>query len=474
MNDLTFLPAHTQAELVRQKTISPVELVDAHLAQIEKLNPKLNAFIEIDVDRARKTAKEAESAVMQQKIIGPLQGVPLSIKSSISVAGFRCEAGTRLRQGFVARQDAPLVTRLKNAGAIILGTTNAPELLMAWETDNLLYGRTSNPWDLSRTAGGSSGGESAAIAAGMSAGGVGSDGGGSIRVPAHFCGICGLKPTPGRIPSTGHYPASAGPFAMLGVVGPMARTVADLALLFDVMQGPDVEDTGAAPVPLHWPGEAELLKLKIGFFEDDGRTPVTPETRAAIRTAVEALRSAGFQIERFRPDILEEARQLWHKFFVVAGGMLLRPMFRGREADLSPILAQFLEWSAAQTPHSGQSLLDAWIRRDIARAKCFTQMRDFPILLCPAASVPAFHHGERQWTVENKLVNYLDAWSYTEFFNLLGNPAAVLPVGESSDGLPIGVQLVGRPWEEEQVLAVAAVLEKRSGTWRRPPLGYEN
>ena len=261
---------------------------------------------------------------------------------------------------------------------------------------------------------------------------------------------------------------------MLGVVGPMARTVADLALLFDVMQGPDVEDTCAAPVPLHWPGEAELLKLKIGFFEDDGRTPVTPETRAAIRTAVEALRSAGFQIERFRPDILEEARQLWHKFFVVAGGMLLRPMFRGREADLSPILAQFLEWSAAQTPHSGQSLLDAWIRRDIARAKCFTQMRDFPILLCPAASVPAFHHGERQWTVENKLVNYLDAWSYTEFFNLLGNPAAVLPVGESSDGLPIGVQLVGRPWEEEQVLAVAAILEKRSGTWRRPPLGYEN
>jgi Asp-tRNA(Asn)/Glu-tRNA(Gln) amidotransferase A subunit family amidase len=470
MRNIIFLPAHTQAELIRQKSISPVELVDAHLAQIEALNPKLNAFIELDADGARQAARKAETAIMQQEVVGPLHGVPLSIKSSISVAGLRCEAGTRLREGFIARQDAPLVTRLRAAGAIILGTTNAPELLMAWETDNLLYGRTNNPWDLDRTAGGSSGGEAAAISAGMSAGGVGSDGGGSIRVPAHFCGICGLKPTPGRIPSTGHYPTSAGPFALLGVVGPMARTVADLKLLFQAMQGPDVEDTCAAPVPVRWPSETEIRKLKIGYFEDDGRTPVTPETRAAVRAAAEAFRRAGFAVEPFRPEILEEARQLWHKFFVVAGGMLLRPMFRGREADLSPILAQFLEWSSAQPPHSGQSLLDAWIRRDIARAKCFTQMEEFPILLCPAAAIPAFRHGERKWSIEAKSVSYLDAWSYTEFFNLLGNPAIVIPASQSQDGLPIGVQLVGRPWEEEQVLAAAAILEKNLPSWKIPPL----
>ncbi|MGA9257454.1 MAG: amidase, partial [Candidatus Sulfotelmatobacter sp.] len=180
MNDLTFIPAVSMAEQIRKKKISPVELVNAHLAQIERLNSKLNAFVQVDAERARQSAKDAESSVMNHEPLRPLHGVPISIKSSMSVAGLRCEAGTRLRAGFLARQDAPLVTRLKAAGAILLGTTNAPELLMAWETDNLLYGRTNSPWGLERTPGGSSGGEAAAIAAGMSAGGVGSDGGGSI------------------------------------------------------------------------------------------------------------------------------------------------------------------------------------------------------------------------------------------------------------------------------------------------------
>jgi len=470
MNDLTFLPAVTMAEQIRKKKLSPVELVEAHLAQIEKLNPRLNAFVQVDAERARRAAHDAEIAVMQEEALGLLHGIPISIKSSLEVAGMRCEAGTRLRAGLVATQDAPLVTRLKNAGAIVLGVTNTPELLMAWETDNLLYGRTNSPWDLERTPGGSSGGEAAAIAAGMSAGGVGSDGGGSIRVPAHFSGICGLKPTPGRIPTTGHFPVSAGPFALIGVVGPMARTVADLKVLFEVMQGPDIGDTCAAPVPVRWPSNNEVKKLNVGYFEDDSRTPVTPETRAAVRTAAEALRGAGFQVDRFQPEGLEEARRLWHKFFVVAGGMLLRPMFKEGDANLSPILKQFLEWAADEPGHTGRTLLDAWIQRDLLRARFFVQMRQYPILLCPAAAIPAFRHGERSWHVEGKTVHYLDAWSYTEFFNLLGNPAAVVPAGQSPEGLPIGVQIVGRPWEEEQVLSVAAALEKQCGAWRIPPI----
>src|SRR5260370_20379961 len=210
------------AEQVREKKFCPVELVKAHLARIEQLNPKINAFRQMDSEGVVVQAGHAEAAVMQNQNLGPLHGVPISIKSSIDVAGMRCEAGTKLREGYVASSDAPLVSRLRNAGAIILGVTNTPELLMAWETDNLLYGRTDNPWDISRTAGGSSGGEAAAIASGCSAGGVGSDGGGSIRVPAHLCGICGLKPTPRRIPATGHYPHSVGPSAQLGVVAPMA------------------------------------------------------------------------------------------------------------------------------------------------------------------------------------------------------------------------------------------------------------
>jgi Asp-tRNA(Asn)/Glu-tRNA(Gln) amidotransferase A subunit family amidase len=469
MNDLVFLSAVLMAERIRKKRLSPVEIVDAHLGQIERLNPTLNAFVQVDAEGARQAAQDAEIAVMHGKTLGPLHGIPISIKSSMAVAGMLCESGTRLRAGFVPVLDAPLVERLRAAGAIVMGVTNTPEFLMAWETDNLLYGRTNNPWDLQRTPGGSSGGEAAAIAAGMSAGGVGSDGGGSIRVPAHFSGICGLKPTPGRIPATGHYPVSAGPFALIGVVGPMARAVDDLKVLFEVMQGPDIGDACAAPVPVRWPTEDEARKLRVGYFEDDGRTLVTAETRAAVRSAAEALRGAGFQVEHFQPEGLEEARRLWHKFFVVAGGMLLRPMFGGRESDLSPLLKQFLEWSAAEPALTGETLLEVWIQRDALRARFLKQMEHYPILVCPAAAIPAFRHGERTWQVEGKTVHYLDAWSYTEFFNLLGNPAAVVPVGHSSERLPIGVQIVGRPWQEEQVLSVAAALERECGAWRIPP-----
>ena len=470
MNEIIFLSAVAMAERIRERKISPVELVEAHLAQIEKLNPQLNAFVHVDASSARRAAQTAEAAVMQGTPVGPLHGVPISIKSSFEVSGMRCESGTRLRAGYLPAQDAPLVARLRAAGAIVLGVTNTPELLMAWETDNLLYGRTNNPWNLERTPGGSSGGEAAAIAAGMSACGVGSDGGGSIRVPAHFCGICGLKPTPGRIPASGHYPVSTGPFSSIGVVGPMARTVADLKILFGAMQGPDIGDTCAAPVPLLWPSDNETRNLRIGYFEDDGRTPVTRETRAAVRTAAEALRSAGFQVEPFQPEGLEQARQLWWKYFVVAGGMLLRPMFEGRKADLSLILKQFLEISAAEPALTADTLLDAWIERDLLRARFFAQMQSYPILLCPAAAIPAFRHAERCWQVESKTVEYLDAWSYTEFFNLLGNPAAVVPVGHSSGGLPIGVQIIGRPWEEEEVLSVASALEAVCGAARIPPI----
>jgi len=456
------------AEQIREKRLSPVELVDAHLTRIQELNSKLNAFVQVDAEGARQQALLAEAAVRDGRELGVLHGVPLSIKSSIEVAGLRWEAGTKLRAGVRGERDAPLVARLRQAGAIILGVTNAPELLMAWETDNLLYGRTNNPWDLTRTPGGSSGGEAVAIAAGLSAGGVGSDGGGSIRVPAHFSGICGLKPTPGRIPATGHFPASVGPFALLGVVGPMARNVDDLKILFAVMQGPDDGDPSAAPVPLRWPAADDLKRFRVGYFEDDGRTPVTPETRAAVRTAAEALRRAGFQVEPFRPEGLELARRLWWQLFGIAGGMVLGPMTKGRECDLSPMLKEFSTGVAAQPSHTGQSLLDTWMQRDELRMKIFAQMRDYPLLLCPVASIPAFRHGERSWQVEGKTVRYLDAWSYTEWFNLLGTPAAVVPVGKSPEGLPIAVQIVAHPWEEELVISVAAALEAQCGCYPHP------
>ena len=238
---MSFFPYGTLAEItheIRSKNVSPVEIVDSHLKRIEALQPKLNAFVHLDPEGAREQARAAESLVLRGARLGPLHGVPLTIKSCIDVAGWPCPAGSLLRKDCASKQDAPLVSRLKAAGTILLGSTNTPEFLMAYETDNLLTGKTSNPWNLAHSAGGSSGGEAAAIAPGCSAGGVGSDGGGSIRVPAHFCGICGLKLTPGHIPATGHFPPGAGAFSWIGVVGPMARTIADVRSLFEVMAGP--------------------------------------------------------------------------------------------------------------------------------------------------------------------------------------------------------------------------------------------
>jgi Asp-tRNA(Asn)/Glu-tRNA(Gln) amidotransferase A subunit family amidase len=469
------LSAREIASQIRRKVVSPVEVARAHLDRIERLNPRLNAFVDYRPEAVLAQAREAEKAVLRGDELGPLHGVPLSIKSAIDVAGHRCEAGTRLRVGHIAAENAPLVARLRAAGAVILGVTNTPELLMAWETDNLLYGCTNNPWGLTRTAGGSSGGEAAAIAAGLSAGGVGSDGGGSIRVPAHFCGICGLKPTPGRIPSTGHFPKSGGPFALIGVVGPMARTIEDVRTLFEVLTGWDDGDPCAAPVDLREIHETVVRSIPIGFFEDDGRTPVTEETREALRHAAVTLSSCGFRVDSFRPEGLEEARRLWWEFFGTAGGMILEPMLRGHEPELSPILREFFAWTKAASARlsasePGESLLAAWLGRDAVREKILVQMRKYPVLICPTAAIPAFRHGEREWQVEGRTVKYLDAWSYCAWFNLLGFPAAVVPMGNSEEGLPIGVQIVGRPWEEEMVLAVAAKLEMERGPWQGPPL----
>ena len=470
MAEVTSLTAVEMARRIRSREISAGELAEAHLRRIERLQPKLNAFVTIDFDGARRQAVAADEAVARGASLGPLRGVPVTIKSSIDVKGLRCESGTKLREGNIAETDAPLVARLRRAGAIILGNTNVPELLMAYETDNVLYGRTNSPWDLARTPGGSSGGEAAAIAARCSAGGIGSDGGGSVRVPAHFSGICGLKPTPGRIPSTGHFPASAGPFAQLGVVGPMARSVADLRLLFEVVAGPDFGDPCFAPAPMRWPSGAETRELCVGYFEDDGRTPVTPETRAAVRAAASLLKQQGFAVEPFFPQGLEEARRLWWTLFGLAGSLVLGPMLQGREAQLSPILKEFKGFVEADPPLTLHHFMNALLERDALRARFLAQMEVFPILLCPVAAIPAFRHRERTWTIEGKNVEYLDAWSYSQWFNLLGNPGAVVPMGKSSEGLPIGVQIVGRPWEEEAVLTVAAKLEEARGDFPAPAI----
>ena len=464
--DIVLAPAVLQLKLLRAGDITAVELAEAHIRQIERLNPELNAFADFDAERVRSQARLLDES---QAPRGPLHGLPVTVKSSIATAGYRCEIGSLLHEGEVPSEDAVVVARLRAAGALILGTTNCPEFLMAYETANLLHGRTRNPWDLERSPGGSSGGESAAIAAGMSAAGLGSDSGGSVRVPAHFTGICSLKPTPGRIPSRGHMPPCVGPFSTLGAIGPMARTMADVTLMFRTLCGQDPHDPASSPLPLRTPDPNELRANTIGFFEDDGLAPVTPETRTAVDAAANALRDAGFRVEPFRPRTLEQLRKLWWKFFVQCGAMFYEPEIRGKHQQLSPIFAEFLSIAEAAPPLTTTQLLDAWAELDLLRATTLEAMSEYPVLLCPVASIPAFKHGERVWTIEGQSVEYLDAVRHTQWFNLLAAPAAVVPVGHSPEGMPIGVQIVARPHEDEIALGVASFVDEAFG-YRPPPM----
>jgi amidase len=464
VNALVLAPATKQLELVRAGKVSVTELAEAHIRQIERLNPKLNAFADFDADRVRARARQLDA---DRERRGLLHGLPVTIKSSIAAAGYRCEIGSLLHKSEIPVKDAVAVARLRAAGALILGTTNCPEFLMAYETANLLHGRTRNPWDLDRSPGGSSGGESAAIAAGMSAAGLGSDSGGSVRVPAHFTGICSLKPTPGRIPGRGHLPPCVGPFSILGAIGPMARTIEDVALIFRSLSGQDALDPFSPPLALRELNRDQVRTNAVGIFEDDGLVPVTQETRDAVSAAAQTLRDAGFRVAPFRPRALESLRKLWWKFFVQCGAMFYEPEIRGRRDELSPIFQEFLGIAEAVAPLTSAELLAAWAELDLLRSNVLAEMREFPVLLCPVASIPAFRHNERAWTIDGRPVEYLDAMRYSQWFNAFACPAAVVPVGTSPEGLPIGVQIVARPFEDEIALGVAAILDTKFGF--RPP-----
>jgi Asp-tRNA(Asn)/Glu-tRNA(Gln) amidotransferase A subunit family amidase len=458
------------AKEIRTKQVSPREVAESYLQRVAKLQPRLNAFVHIDQTGAVERAQAAEDAIFRGDVLGPLHGVPVTVKSCVDVVGWPCAAGSLLRKDVRPSADAVLVRRLRDAGAILLGNTNTPEFLMAYETDNRISGKTSNPWNMEFSSGGSSGGEAAAIASGCSAGGVGSDGGGSIRVPAHFCGICGLKPTPGRIPSTGHYPPANSAFGWLGVVGPMARTVGDLKILFDVLCGPDPGDSLTSPVPVRkhamLPGE----KLHIGILEGDALGQPTPATQMAVRQAAQSLAYAGFELEPFRLTNLERVLDLWWFFFASVISELFAGEFRGCEELFSPIFRDYMEAARISTPEPPikmERFAGMCAARDRERGHILEAMRDTPILLSPVCLQPAFRHGGGNWEPE---VGYRDTMRHSQWLNLAGFPGVSVPMGKSDEGLPIGVQLIGRPYEDELVLFVAEQLETARGPWSPCPV----
>ena len=467
---MSFFPYHALTEIaqeIRSKNVSPVEIIELHLKRIEAVQPSLNAFVHLDAEGARQQARVAERSLSHGAQLGPLRGVPLTVKSCIDVAGWPCPAGSLLRKDYVAKHDAPLVSRLKSAGAILLGNTNTPEFLMAYETDNLLTGKTSNPWDLAYSSGGSSGGEAAAIAAGCSAGGVGSDGGGSIRVPAHFCGVCGLKPTPGRVPGTGHFPPGAGAFSWIGVVGPMARTIADVRALFEVMAGPDAGDALSAPVPLRAYREGDLRGTRIGILESEGLGVATPETRAAVARAAKLLCERGFTVEPFQLNCLDRALDLWWFFFGPVIGNLIRHSIAGHENQISPMLCEYLSCATSGNSITLDQFTKACAERDLLRAEILRRMQDTPVLLSPVSTGPAFRHGQGNYFPGT---GYRDTMRFSQWLNLAGFPGVSVPVAVSNEGLPIGVQVIARPFEDELALAVAEAIEQARGPWQAPLL----
>jgi len=456
-------------QLIHARKLSPVELVAAHLKQIETHNPRINAFVRIFADEARAQAKNAEKILSSSgPSLPPLLGVPVSIKDSFHLAGFATTCGSRFFADSKPAQDATAVARLRQAGAIPIGKTNCPEFLSNYETDNYVAGRTNNPWDLERTPGGSSGGEEAAISAFFSAGGIGSDGGGSIRVPAHFTGIAGLKPTPGHVSSHGHVPEMNHPTGLLGVAGPMARNAPDLRLLFRALAGYDPNDPFSAPVPRC--GHPDVSNVRIGLMRQFYQVPVESGVARAVDKAAACLALLRFPVEPFQPKGLKTAPNLWWFFFGELPARTTAKIISGREDQAHWTGTEFLEQALAEPEPSGQKVFENLAVRDKMRAALLREMQEFPVLLMPACGIAAFKHRQRRFETPTKTIGLFEAMMPATPINLLGLPAVVIPFDIDERGLPIGIQLVGRPYEEELLLEIAIRMEEARGPFPAPPL----
>ena len=466
--DISFMPATELARQFASKTLSPVEVMETHLRRVEQVNPKLNAIVVLCPDEAMDRAREAEKALMRGESWGPLHGVPFTIKDCIDNKGVLNTRGSKLYEDFYPEEDAVAVKRLLGAGGIFIGKTNMPELAFWWETGNLVYGFTENPWMKGRTAGGSSGGEASAIAAGLSFLGLGSDVGGSIRQPASFCGIVGLKATHGRIPLTGSSPETLSRFMH---IGPMARTVRDVALALQVTCGPDDYDYYAVPVPT--PSfdnlDAPLPPLRVGFCPAGPFTPVSSEVQATVRNAAKALSDAGCVVEEVSLDHWKEmqAQDISMSYFLGEGAYDLDPLYKGREHLLAPSMQRRLAQPRPTVDAYYKSLRDT----ERLRADMKGFFRKYDLLLTITTPVSAFPHDHLEIDIDGQKVPGRNSLRATVPFDLTGSPAVSLPFGWSSEGLPLAVQLVGRHFDESTLLHAAATLEAmRPGADRKPIL----
>lgn len=455
--------ARTLARAIRDQQVSAEDVVTAHLQRIAAVNPALNAVVQLAAERALDEARHADQVLTTGNTLGPLHGVPMTIKDSLDSAGVISTGGTRGRAAYIPPQDATVVARLRDAGAILLGKTNTPELTLAGETNNLVYGQTNNPYDLSRTPGGSSGGAGAIIAASGAPFDIGSDTGGSIRLPAHFCGIAGIKPTSGRVPRTGHVvPFGLGAIDALTQNGPMARFVEDLVLILPIIAGLDWRDPAIVPMPLHSPQDVHLQAMRVAMHTDNGIMTPTPATIAAVRAAADALSDAGLSVTETRPAALPRAAELANNLSSADGRAWTRRLLdKAGTTEWHPWLRRRIEDAQAFAVGDYTALLEDV---DAYRSEMLAFLQAYDVMLCPVCAFPAPPHGS---TMAPEMRT---GFSYTSAYNLTGWPAAVVRGGTSPEGLPIGVQVVARPWREDVALAVAQQLETALGGWQPPAL----
>ena len=456
-------PAGVIARSIRQGEISSAEITRAYLQRIAELNAELNAIVRLEAEQAIDAAVRADAALAKGGEVGPLHGVPMTLKDSIDTAGVTTTYGTLGRRAFVPTRDATVAARLKAAGAVLLGKTNTPEFTLSFETDNLVYGRTSNPFALDRSPGGSSGGAAAAVAASLCAFDIGSDTGGSIRVPSHCCGTAGLKPTQGRVPRTGHAIAYGGLHDGLTQLGPIARSVNDLELILRVIAGPDGRDPFVVPASLQDSRDVDVGKLRIGWHADNGIYTPTTEIQAVTAAAAESLAKAGAATREVVPTPIPSTNEELLALFVwnADGGAWIQRLLdaAGTDTPHPAIAAQI----SAEYMVDGAEMTRLMAARDQFRAGMLLFMQDYDALITPVAGFPAPLFGSAE---DDAL---FPGYSYTQVYNLSGQPAVVVRCGTSPEGLPIGVQIAARPWREDVALAVARRLEEEFGGWRAPP-----
>ena len=487
-NELVFLSASELAEKIKSHQVTSLEVVNAYLDHIKKYNHTLNAIVTLDKNAAIRRAQEADAAIARGELWGPLHGVPITIKDNVATRGLKTTNSLPLTASYVPDFDATVVARLRKAGAIILGKTNLPSLGMDYQTNSPVFGITNNPWDISRTPGGSTGGGAAAVATGLTSLEIGNDIGGSIRIPSHFCGIYGLKPTEYLVPTTGISPGMPKnkyrSRRHLLSLGPLARSIDDLKLCLTIIAGPDGTDVDVPYIPLIESKKKDLKDLHIAWTDDFGGVPVSKDTKVALKHFADKLSQAGCKVEKINPTDFDFmlAWQTYGKIMDMELGIL------------TPSYARFIQYILGGSYRKGSPTIETaypisyekYLTELTKREKFISTMERFlsgyDVFLCPVHTTAAYKHippdryfgplplYNKDFLVDDKPIKYYAAnGSYTTIFNLTGNPVVVMPVGYTKEGLPIGVQVVGRRWHDMELLSVSGQLDKIANAYKHPP-----